>query len=109
MKVRRLQHSRHFRPLDDKPTWSIVCFFIKRHYRRQHIATSLLRAAVTHAFAQGAQVIESYPIQAWTERVTVQAALPGTVAWFRAVGFREVRQTEARSGGQQRVIMRLER
>ncbi|HEY3391663.1 MAG TPA: GNAT family N-acetyltransferase [Lacipirellulaceae bacterium] len=105
----RLQHSRHFRPLDDKPTWSIVCFFIERQYRRQHIATSLLRAAVNYAFEHGAQVIESYPIQMWTETVTVQAAFPGTVAWFHAVGFREVMQTEARSGGQQRVIMRLER
>ena len=104
----RLQHSRHFRSLDEKPTWSIVCFFIMQQYRRQHIATGLLRAAVKYAFEHGAEVIDSYPIQMWTETVTVQSAFPGTVAWFRAVGFREVLQTEARSGGQQRVIMRLE-
>jgi GNAT superfamily N-acetyltransferase len=104
----RLQRSRHFRPIDDKPTWSIICFFIDRQHRRQQIATRLLEAAVAHAMAHGAQAVESYPIEAWSETVTMQAAFPGTMAWFEAVGFRQVAQTEARSGGQQRVIMRYE-
>jgi GNAT superfamily N-acetyltransferase len=95
--------------LDDKRPWSIVCFFIKRQYRRQQLATSLLRAAVNYAFGHGAEVIESYPIGTWTETVTAHSAFPGIAAWFHEAGFREVMQTEARSGGQPRVIMRLER
>jgi GNAT superfamily N-acetyltransferase len=81
----------------------------KREYRRQQLATSLLRAAVNYAFEHGAEVIESYPIGTWTETVTAHSAFPGTAAWFHEAGFREVMQTEARSGGQPRVIMRLER
>src|SRR5688572_22727774 len=104
----RLQRSRHFRPVDERLTWSIVCFFITRSHRRQSIARHLLQAAVVYAFERGAQAVESYPIQTWSETVTAQAAFPGTVDWFRAVGFREVVQTEARSGGQRRVLMRLE-
>jgi hypothetical protein len=44
----RLRRSRHFRPIDDRPTWSIVCFFIARQHRRQHVATRLLQFAVTY-------------------------------------------------------------
>jgi GNAT superfamily N-acetyltransferase len=105
----RLQRSRHFRPVDDKLTWSIICFFIERQHRRQGVATRLLEAAVRYAIAHGAQVVEGYPIETWSETVTMQTAFPGTVAWFEAMGFRQVAQTEARSGGQPRAIMRYER
>jgi GNAT superfamily N-acetyltransferase len=105
----RLERSRHFRSVDDQPTWSIVCFFVEGRYRRQHVASRLLQAAVAYSFEQGAQAVETYPIEAWSATVTAQSAFPGTVAWFHAAGFREVAKTAARSGGQARIIMRIER
>jgi GNAT superfamily N-acetyltransferase len=50
------------KPVDDKPVWSIVCFFIHRDYKGQGLSHRLLDAAVRHASAHGATIIEGYPI-----------------------------------------------
>jgi GNAT superfamily N-acetyltransferase len=105
----RLARSRYFPASDDTGVWSIVCFFIQRQHRRHQVATTLLRAAVPHAFAQGASALEAYPIRRWTKQVSNSAAFPGTLAMFQRAGFREVVTTDARSGGQQRVVMRYEK
>jgi GNAT superfamily N-acetyltransferase len=47
---------------DDRPTWSVVCFFVRRRERRSGLTLALLRAAVDHAVASGAEVVEGYPV-----------------------------------------------
>jgi len=42
-------------------TWTIVCFFVARPYRNQHVAQTLLEGAVAYARRQGAEVVEGYP------------------------------------------------
>src|SRR5262245_2316411 len=42
-------------------TWTIVCFFVARPYRNQHIAQALLEGAVAYARQLGAEVVEGYP------------------------------------------------
>src|SRR5512133_3165977 len=56
-----LDRSRVLKRVDDRPVWSIVCFFVKRPYRRSGLTLSLLHAAVEHARQNGAQVVEGYP------------------------------------------------
>lgn len=104
----RLQRSRTLGPVDDRPVWSIVCFFVGRRHRGQGVATALLRAAVRRAAEHDAPAIEGYPINPPVVKVPPTAAYPGTFAMFRAVGFREVATTAARSGGAHRVIMRYD-
>jgi len=41
--------SRLFRPVDEKPVWSVVCFFVRRDHRRQGWMRRLLRAAADFA------------------------------------------------------------
>jgi GNAT superfamily N-acetyltransferase len=48
---------------DDSGVWSIVCFFIDRKMRKQHLMHELLKAAIKYARSQGAQTIEAYPVQ----------------------------------------------
>jgi GNAT superfamily N-acetyltransferase len=43
------------------PTWTILCFFVARPYRNQHVARALLDGAVAYARRQGAEVVEGYP------------------------------------------------
>src|SRR6266545_1668160 len=57
----RLNRSRKLKAVDDQPVWSITCFYIDRHHRRQGVAAALLHAAVAHARSRGAQVVEAYP------------------------------------------------
>ena len=50
---------------DDNPDpeiWSIVCFFVVRRLRGQGITHRLIQAAVDHARANGASIVEAYPV-----------------------------------------------
>ena len=57
----RLERSRTLKKVDDKPVWSVVCFFIAKEYRRQGASAQVLKAAVDYARKQGAKIIEGYP------------------------------------------------
>jgi GNAT superfamily N-acetyltransferase len=103
---KRLERSRYLKRVDDKPVWSIVCFFINSMYRRQGIASALIKSAIDYATELGAPALESYPILEWGPKVTRSSAYTGTVEMFEKAGFRQVKVTKARSGGQPRVIMR---
>jgi GNAT superfamily N-acetyltransferase len=56
-----LLRSPQYRPQDrDERIWSVVCFTIDTHARRQGVAGRLLDAAVEHARARGAAAVEAY-------------------------------------------------
>lgn len=46
----------------DPKVWSMVCLFIRKSHQRKRIAPALLDAAVNHAFAEGAETVEAYPV-----------------------------------------------
>ena len=95
--------SRTFRPLDDRPSWVINCFFIARTARRRGVAAALLTAAVDYAFAHGAECLEAYPIDPEQTRPSSTNLYVGWLPTFLAAGFVEV----ARVGD--RPVVRLER
>jgi len=95
--------SRTFRPLDDRPSWVINCFFIARTARRRGLAAALLGAAVDYAFAHGAERIEAYPIDPAETKPSPANLFVGYLPAFLAAGFIEV----ARVGN--RPVVRLER
>jgi GNAT superfamily N-acetyltransferase len=79
--------------VDAAPVWSVVCFFIDRNERGQRLTLGLLRAAVDYAIAQGAEVVEGYPVEPGARLYTYM----GSVAMFEEAGFHEVaRPTEGR-------------
>ena len=47
---------------DGQNTWSIACFYVQRTQRGQGVAKALLQAAINYARAQGAAVLEAYPV-----------------------------------------------
>ena len=55
-----------YRPLggDDSldNVWSLTCFFVKREFRNEGIASELLNAAVKNAKENGAKYVEAYPV-----------------------------------------------
>jgi len=102
----RLERSRYLKRVDEKPVWSIVCFFINRRYRRLGVASALIESAIKYAAEKAAPGLESYPIMDWGSKVTYGSAYAGTVVMFQKAGFHQVEVTKARSGGQPRVIMR---
>jgi GNAT superfamily N-acetyltransferase len=58
-----LERFRALPRIDDTPVWSVACFFVDRHFRRQKVTAGLLKAAVEYARSQGATAIEGYPVE----------------------------------------------
>ncbi len=85
-------------PLDDADVWAITCFVVRREHRGQGLATKLTTAAVDHAVAHGARVVEAYPIDTDQRKTSNNELFHGSVDMFRDAGFREVaRPTSARA------------
>ena len=93
----RLERSRILKPVDDRPVWSIVCFFIPRKHRRKGVMRQLLTAAVEYAQSQGAKIIEGYPVEPKKDSMPDVFAWTGFAEAFREAGFEEVaRRSETR-------------
>lgn len=97
-----LMHGRVWKPLDDTPVWSIVCFVVGKKHRRRGMMSRLIDAAVAHAGERGARTLEAYPIEPDGE-LTGYSGFTGIRSAFERAGFREAGRM---SNG--RPIMRLQ-
>lgn len=97
----KLETSRVLKAVDDKPVWSVVCFFIEKNYRRKGLTVELLKEAEKHARKNGARILEGYPIEPKTENYAPVFAFTGLAAAFRKAGF-----TEAARRSETRPVMR---
>ena len=71
--------------------WSVSCFVVAPGHRRTGVAGALLAAAVEHAFAHGATVVEAYPVDPAQRPKAGPADLyHGTLGLFVAAGFEVV-------------------
>jgi GNAT superfamily N-acetyltransferase len=103
---RRLLKSRTIPIIDDADAWVAVCFVVRAGYRRHGLMHSLLTGAVAHAEANGAEVVEGYPVETGGSRVDVISGYVGTVELFESEGFIRAAPTRGRSGGRPRWVMR---
>jgi predicted GNAT family acetyltransferase len=93
----RLANSRILKAVDNKEVWSIVCFFIKKGFRRQGMSVKLIKAAVNFAKAKGAKTIEAYPVEPKKKSVPEVFVFTGLASAFFKAGFTEVaRNSETR-------------
>src|SRR5205085_9638612 len=58
----KLRRSPVMKPVDERPVWSIVCFFVDSKARGRGVAEALLGAALAHARANRATLLEAYPV-----------------------------------------------
>lgn len=86
----RLERSRAAKRVDDSEVWSIVCFYIGKGFRGHGLMRRLVDAAVEHAVANGATVVEAYPKDLEAGVVSADAAYVGLLPVFEAAGFVEV-------------------
>ena len=85
----RLERSPVMKAVDDKPVWSIVCFFVDSKARGQGVAPALLDAAIEHARANGATLLEGYPVDK-DKRSVSDFMWFGAKSMFDRAGFTEV-------------------
>ena len=86
----RLARSRLFQPVDDQPTWAIVCLFVRPDRRGRGVSRALIAGAVAHARRRGARLVEAYPVEPKGARMPAVFAWTGIASAFRDQGFVEV-------------------
>lgn len=59
---KRLEKSPIMKPVDDQPTWSVICFVVPSEYRGQGVAHALLEGGIAYAKKHGAKRVEGYPV-----------------------------------------------
>ena len=106
--MERLVRSRTIPKIDDLPVWSVVCFVVKSGHRGQGIGHALLAGAVDYARASGAPAVEAYPVDPDGTRINSTLAFVGTTGMFESAGFERILETDSRSGGLPRWLMRLD-
>ncbi len=90
-----LANSKIFKPVDDQPVWSIVCFFVDKSARQQGVMQALLRGALDYARQNGAAIVEGYPVDLQSaplagKKLTGYKGFMGIASAYREVGFVEV-------------------
>jgi GNAT superfamily N-acetyltransferase len=85
-----LDRSPVLKRVDNKPVWSIVCFFIKKEYRKQGLCRELIKAAIAHAVSNGASIIEAYPLDKKESKNTAFEGYTGFAGTFKKIGFVEM-------------------
>jgi GNAT superfamily N-acetyltransferase len=97
----KLARSPVMKPVDERPAWSIVCFVVPSKFRRQGVARALLAGAVAWAKAQGATLVEGYPVDR-AGRAGDDTMWFGAKSMFDRAGFTEVARRKP-----QRPVVRL--
>jgi GNAT superfamily N-acetyltransferase len=87
-----LERSRTYARIDDKPVWSVVCFYAAKPFRGKGLLPKVLRAACEYARDEGARVVEGYPVERAGKAAPVDIYM-GTKDAFERAGFREVART----------------
>jgi GNAT superfamily N-acetyltransferase len=92
----KLKRSPVMKPVDDKPVWSIVCFYVDPRARGRGVSEALLRGAIDFARSKGARLLEAYPVDK-AERSHPDFMFFGAKPMYDRAGFKEVaRRRETR-------------
>lgn len=88
----KLENSRVFKRIDDKPVWSITCFFIKKEFRHKGLSQQLIKAAIDYAKKKKIRTLEAYPAIPYAEKVPHPFLWVGVLSSFIKNGFKIVHQ-----------------
>ena len=116
----KLRRSPVMKPVDERPVWSIVCFFVDRDARGRGLAERMLRAAVDYARSRGARLLEAYPSTRSSRATRIRCSsapsrcttVPGSGRWpaagrpGRSCARRSVRPTGELTDGVHRSAVR---
>ena len=88
----KLDNSRSFKRIDDKPVWSITCFFVKKEFRKQGLSKQLIQGVIDYARKNNIETLEAYPAVPYNEKVPSPFLWVGILSVFLECGFKIVQQ-----------------
>ncbi len=86
----RLKNSRVLAKIDDKPVWSITCFFITKSYRKQGLSSQLLKGVIEFSRDKNVKILEAYPTEPYSDNIPAAFVWTGIPSSFKKVGFKVV-------------------
>jgi GNAT superfamily N-acetyltransferase len=81
----RLARSRVMPRVDDRNTWTVLCFFLRRSHRQRGVTRTLLEGAVRYARDAGAEVVEGYPF----DTAGISSRFRGHSSVFQSASFQQ--------------------
>ena len=96
-----INRSHVLKPIDEKPVWSIPCFFVKKEYRGQGVVRALLEGAIRHVRSKRGKILEAYPTIPRAEKLPPVSSYMGIPSVFQRAGF-----VECARPSKSRMIMR---
>jgi GNAT superfamily N-acetyltransferase len=85
----KLARSPVMKPVDEKPVWSVICFYTAPGARGEHVSEAMLAHAADYARENGATLLEAYPVDA-PARKGDDSMWFGAKSLYDRAGFREV-------------------
>ena len=83
----RLANSKVLAKIDDKPVWSITCFFIAKQYRKMGISVELLKGVIKICKKKKVKILEAYPVEPYSKNIPAAFAWTGIPSAFEKTGF----------------------
>ena len=99
---KRIENSRGFKRIDDKPVWSVTCFFIKKEFRKMGLSEQMIKGTVDYARKKKIKILEAYPAIPYSDKVPPPFLWVGILSAFTKNGFEVVQQN-----GKSRAMVRL--
>ncbi len=90
-----LGRSRVLKPIDDKPVWSIVCFYVAKGYRNQGVLHRLIDGAVEWDRENGGTMVGADPSVPKGGRMPPVSSFMGAPEAFLRSGFVEAKRASA--------------
>jgi GNAT superfamily N-acetyltransferase len=85
-----LATARFTKAIDDKPVWSVSCFYVRKGYRGKGVSRALIDAAVAFAKKNRAPALEAYPVKTDGAKVSRPNMYTGSASSFEKAGFRTI-------------------
>ncbi len=99
----KIENSRSLKRIDQRPVWSITCFFIEKEYRRKGFSAIMIRGAIEFAGKNKISILEAYPAIPYSDKVSPPFLWTGVLSAFLENGFKVVHQY-----GKSKAMVRLE-
>ena len=91
-RLNQMKKSRIMGHTSEKDTWSIVCLFIKKEWRMKKVSSFIISKAVEYAFANGAEIVEAYPVVSRNNKMPDVFAWTGIWKSYEKAGFSVVKK-----------------
>ncbi len=87
-----LERSPVIKRIDDRPVWSIVCFFVTRRFRGEGFTGKLIQGALEYVRSNGGSIVEAYPTPPRGRKLSPLSSFMGVPSVFERAGFERVLQ-----------------